>query len=430
MLHRTLCASLMAVLCPAVWAADPGTIHDPGPRYLDDRLQIAAATAESRTPSAPASAPATTYRTVTSSAFNPAVSLILDGKYAGFSRAPETYALAGFSAGPEALEIEEGFHLGGTELALSANVDDKFYGQFVAGFHHGEVEIEEAFFETLALGRGFTARGGRFLSGIGYLNTFHPHAWDFADLPLAYRALIGGHNLADDGVQLRWVAPSALFVELGAELLRGEAYPAGGAARDGKGATVGFVRLGGDVGASHAWRVGLSRYSAEAEGRESGDEDTPDVFSGDVDLTVLDFVWKWAPDGNARARNFKFQAEYLKRDENGAYDLGSAGTPVGFRGGQKGWYAQAIYQFMPRWRAGVRYAQADAGSVDPALAGTVLDAAGHEPAATSFMVDFSNSEFSRFRVQYTRDESRPDASDNQYYLQYIMSLGPHGAHAF
>ena len=27
-------------------------------------------------------------------------------------------------------------------------------------------------------------KGGRFLSGIGYQNEIHPHAWDFADAPL------------------------------------------------------------------------------------------------------------------------------------------------------------------------------------------------------------------------------------------------------
>jgi hypothetical protein len=87
---------------------------------------------------------------------------------------------------------------------------------------------------------------------------------------------------------------------------------------------------------------------------------------------------------------------------------------------------------MPRWRAGLRYATAKADAVDAALAGTVLDNEGHTPKATTAMVDFSNSEFSRLRVQFTRDESRPgaDGKDNQWYLQYIMSLGPHGAHAF
>lgn len=367
---------------------------------------------------------------VTTSNFNPAISLILDGKYARFSRDPATDGIAGFSVEPEVLEPTEGFHIDETELTLSSNVDDQFFGQFTAGFHDGEAEIEEAFFETLALGNGFTGRAGRFFSGIGYLNSIHAHAWDFADLPLPYRALIGRHNLADDGVQLRWVAPTDLFLEFGAELMRGDAFPAGGAARGGKGAKTAFVRIGGDVGVSHAWRAGLSRFSAEAEGRESGDEAAPDLFSGDVELTVLDVVWKWAPDGNARERNFKLQAEYLQRDEDGEYTLNALGAPLAFRGEQTGWYAQAVYQFRPRWRAGVRYAQAGAGSAAAAFTGTALDAQGHKPEATSAMLDYAPSEFSRFRLQYTRDEARAGAADHQWYLQYTMSLGAHGAHSF
>jgi hypothetical protein len=46
------------------------------------------------------------------------------------------------------------------------------------------------------------------------------------------------------------------------------------------------------------------------------------------------------------------------------------------------------------------------------------------------MVDFSHSEFSRLRFQVNKDESRADAKDTQWYLQYVMSLGAHGAHAF
>jgi len=45
------------------------------------------------------------------------------------------------------------------------------------------------------------------------------------------------------------------------------------------------------------------------------------------------------------------------------------------------------------------------------------------------MVDFSNSEFSRFRMQYNRDDSRRQ-TDDQIILQYTMSLGAHGAHRF
>ena len=54
----------------------------------------------------------------------------------------------------------------------------------------------------------------------------------------------------------------------------------------------------------------------------------------------MDFVWKWAPNGNPKERNFKFQTEYFTRDEDGTFDPASSGTPLAYRGKQNGWYAQ------------------------------------------------------------------------------------------
>jgi hypothetical protein len=45
------------------------------------------------------------------------------------------------------------------------------------------------------------------------------------------------------------------------------------------------------------------------------------------------------------------------------------------------------------------------------------------------MLDFSNSEFSRLRLQYSF-ASGGLGNDSLVYLQYIVSIGSHGAHAF
>jgi hypothetical protein len=375
--------------------------------------------------------------------FNPDISLILDGRYSGYSNNSD-YELPGFMLGGEAGRGEEGFHLGHNELAISANVDDMFYGKMTAVIadHEGEteVELEEAFIETLALGNGFTVKGGRFFSGIGYLNEQHPHAWDFADAPLVYSGMFG-NQLRDDGVQVSWVAPTDLYLKLGGELTRGENFPAGGAANDGKGAGAMFAKIGGDVGASNAWQLGLSHWQADIDGRTSGGHahgggaaEIP-TFTGDSSVNGIDFVWKWAPNGNATERNLKLQAEYFVRDEEGTVimDDGTA-TPetTTYDGTQSGWYAQAIYQFMPHWRVGLRYDQLDSdntGSDTPVLGEAGLDDEGHTPKRSTIMVDYSHSEYSRLRLQYAKDGSYED-SDNILMVQYIISLGPHGAHKF
>ena len=182
------------------------------------------------------------------------------------------------------------------------------------------MELEEAFIETVALGNGLKIKAGRFFSAIGYLNQQHGHAWDFVDAPLIYRGLFGD-QLIDDGVQVSWVAPTDIYLQLGGELLRGERFPAGGASNDGKGAGTLFAKIGGDIGESHAWQLGLSHWRAEVEERTSGGhhhegeaEEVP-TYSGDSKVTGIDFVWKWAPLGNASERNFKLQGEYFMRDE-------------------------------------------------------------------------------------------------------------------
>ena len=64
----------------------------------------------------------------------------------------------------------------------------------------------------------------------------------------------------------------------------------------------------------------------------------------------------------------------------------------------------------------------------PRLVSTPLATPG-KPKRVSAMVDFSNSEFSRLRLQISSDDSRV-ASDDQVFVQYLMSLGAHGAHRF
>jgi hypothetical protein len=104
---------------------------------------------------------------------------------------------------------------------------------------------------------------------------------------------------------------------------------------------------------------------------------------------------------------------------------------------QSGWYAQGVWQFMPQWRVGYRYDQLDSGTTSIGLvdSGALTAAdfpvlAGYRPKRHSAMVDWSPSEFSRVRLQLARDYSRQGQPDNQLFLQYIVSLGAHGAHTF
>ena len=294
-------------------------------KALEDRLQ--AAEAKPITPAVAPPSPAPQTGPASAAAFNPAISLILQGSYSNLSKDPETFRFGGFI--PNGGEIgpgERGFSLKESELFLTASVDPYFLGAATFALTpEDEVEVEEAFFQTLGLGRGFTLKAGRFFSGIGYLNEIHQHAFDFVDFPLVYQAFFG-RNFADEGVQLKWLAPTPLFVEFGAELGRGRNFPGSDRNKNGIGLGTGFFHLGGDIGASHAWRVGASYIRTSPKDREYEDLDSlgstvVNTFSGTSKTWGLDFVWKYAPQGNATVTNFKLQGEYFQRREEGRSTL-------------------------------------------------------------------------------------------------------------
>ena len=376
-------------------------------------------------------------------AFNPAIGVIFQGQAWAYDNDPEEYAIPGFPLGGHAHRPAEGFSLGEIEINISANVDDKFTAWLTAPIviEDGEtgIEVEEAWIETMTLPAGLSLRVGRFFSNIGYLNDKHMHSWDFADNPLVYQAFLGNHYI-DDGLQMRWLAPTDFYLELGAEVTRGDQYPASDAGNSGFGTYTLHALTGGDVGASHSWQAGLSYLQAEVGDREVGgghgheDEHEDEhggeslLFNGDSDLYIAEFVWKWSPNGNWRQQNFVVQAEYMWRNEDGNYTLPSAEV-LPYDTDQQGWYIQAVYQPFPRWRFGLRYDQLSSDYPGDAFIDTPLMPAPNDPKRYSIMADWSNSEFSRLRLQYMLDKAGIE-DDNQLGLQYIFSIGAHGAHSF
>jgi outer membrane murein-binding lipoprotein Lpp len=392
-------------------------------------------------------------RPASENALNPGVSLILNGVYSNLSRSPADFRINGFV--PTLGEVEpfpRGFSLGESEIAVAANIDHNFRGTGIFSISpNNEIGAEEAYIQTLSLSKGFTVKAGRFFSGVGYLNQIHAHAWDFTDAPLANKVFLG-NQLAEDGVQLKWVAPTDTYFDLGLELGRGRAFPAAapeGASRDknGVGSANAFTHVGGDFGSGFAWQTGLSYLRTSPRDRTFGDVDSMDTpvidsFSGQSRLWALSGVLKWAPNYNPTQTSFKLQGEYFRRRENGdlTFDTQTASSGPrtdAFASRQSGWYLQGVYQFMPVWRVGYRYDRLDAGTQTIGLVDSGALAAAdfpilarYNPARNTVMVDWSASEFSRVRLQFARDLSRRNEPDNQVFLQYIVSLGVHGAHTF
>ncbi len=231
-----------------------------------------------------------------------------------------------------------------------------------------------------------------------------------------------------------------MFVEVGGEIGRGRGFPGTDRQnRNGAGAGALFAHLGDDIGIEHSWRAGASLHQTRRVNAVStGVPDLPGTaggasnsFSGDSQTAGLDFVWKYSPNGNIANRYVKLQGEYFRRRESGMLTYNLL-TTDSYSNTQSGWYLQSVYQFMPHWRTGLRYDQLDPGvaSIGALNAGNVISNYAFNPSRTTVMLDYSPSEFSRLRLQLARDNARQGLAENQLFVQYLMSLGAHGAHQF
>ena len=133
--------------------------------------------------------------------------------------------------------------------------------------------------------------------------------------------------------------------------------------------------------------------------------------------------------------NFKLQGEYFWRKETGdlTYDadgaLGLTSTS-NYSSRQRGWYVDGVYQFMPYWRVGARYDRLSTGTVD-------LRRQRHLPRAGLVQ---SATVFGDVRLHAVGVQPVPRAvaakqdparlTDNQLFVQYILTIGAHGAHKF
>jgi hypothetical protein len=262
--------------------------------------------------------------------------------------------------------------------------------------------------------------------------------------------MLGGH-INDTGVLVRWVAPTDLYMSLGAEVLSGSTFPGGENDKNNRGRSV-FVKTGADLNDSSSWQLGASYYESKFHVREAGGHGHGhgggtdvhnEIEDGKVNISGVDFVYKWAPNGNPTNKNFKFQAEYFVRNESGEAEFKESPTEeaeADYKGKQHGFYGQAVYQFRPSWRAGVRYDQlratneitnfvADGIDEEEFLEESGLGVDG-KPKKYSMMVDYSPSHFSRIRLQFSQLESGHHDKTDIVTLQYVMSLGSHGAHTF
>jgi len=406
-------------------------------------------------------------------AFNPAMSVIIDGAYYTDNEDGGAFEILGeadgFTMGSEDHEhggLERGFNLRQVEFAFSGTVDPYFDAYVMFVFDGDEVELEEAFLTTRSLPAGLQAKFGKFLSGIGYINKQHPHSWDFFDAPLVSELLFGEHGLQETGVQLTWLAPTDQYLRLGVEALQGEtagianqigAEPAiAGTARileDAAGPRLftGFAKFSPDLGFDHALQLGVS-YGYSSSFQNSIEHSTRyEDHEGTASFRGVDAVYKYTPPASVGGKGtIKLQGEYFYRkrdidrrdvffacdpagidcgDPANEWQMGDVANEESFSEKQDGYYLQLLYGFAPRWSTGLRIDQVGLTNSTGRGTGEAWDDSKRHSAVLSFMP----TEYSRLRLQYSHGDVAVEGereSFNQVFLQFQMSLGVHGAHTF
>jgi len=359
---------------------------------------------------------------------NPYISLIVNTFFYGSNLGQmelDSRTVPGFTNVP--VGVNKGFNLESAELFIFAPVDP--YLNLYANIPVTEsgTELEEAYFVTSSLPAGLQVKGGKFKSGFGRINAQHPHAWDFADIPLNYRAMIGQEGWADTGVQLTYLPSLPVYTQFGMEVLQGKNdllfNPDGTTPY----AFTAFVKCSLDSGENSALLFGPSFATGKARITTVTDNT---FFSGDTDLFGFELVYKWKP---SRGTGLILQSEYIYRKQTGDLRTGDASDPAStvapLTRAQDGIYVQGLYR-IDRWRIGARYEVLDLFKKDYILSGS-QQSLGAQPWRATGTLEFNPSEFTRVRLQYSRDESSRDGKANdELYLQMLLGIGAHAAHSF
>ena len=380
---------------------------------------------------------------------------------------------------------QRGFTLQNAELTLEGRVDPYLRGQmntvlFITPEGETEIELEEAYLETMSLPANLQFKAGQFLTEFGRQNPTHPHTWDFVDSPLVNARLLGPDGLRNPGARLSWLAPTPFYSELflTVQNSQGEtahSFRSGGHSHGDDEAELpfGYRHPDNDRGLRNLGDLlFVPRYALSFEPTDSqvvllggsaafGPNASGASDSGVTDTQIygVDLTWKWkSPRQHGGFPFVTFQTEALLRkyeagqfdwdeDGDGAVSPGeitddNTGLPAVLQGESLtdyGFYAQVVYGFKKGWVAGLRGDWTGGDKADYEARSLSLDgqALGRDPQRAerwriSPNLTWYPSEFSKVRLQYNYDHRSEIAEneDHSVWLQFEFLLGAHAAHKF
>ncbi|MCG3176594.1 MAG: hypothetical protein MOGMAGMI_01552 [Candidatus Omnitrophica bacterium] len=281
-----------------------------------------------------------------------------------------------------------------------------------------EMSLEEAYATRFDLPLDFTARIGRFLPKIGKVLPVHRDSLDTVDLPLVLEKYFGHHGYNKTGVDL--TRPIELPWDMTHEWTFGVLEGGNGE----EGSLFGETRRHPTIYNRLKNYVDLNDVTGLELGVSHLVGSRDDDSSFEVNVIGLDgtLIHRY---GDQRHIKLQSEAYHVNRRES-FYPLEDETTSEIFNQDLDdarslwGGYALLDWRFLPQWATGVRYDNVQ-------LIETSEDFANPQQTERGFStyLTFYQSEYARWRVQYSHLDLQSGDDDNRVFVQGTFAIGEH-----
>jgi hypothetical protein len=327
---------------------------------------------------------------------------------------PDIAVIANFVGvgGKNPMSEQPALSLREAEVSFQAAVDPYARADFFFAAGPEGVEIEEGFITFNSLPGSLLLKVGKMRASFGKVNATHAHLMPTADRPLVTENLVGGEEgISDSGVSLsKLIVNPLVFLEATGEVFTGrsEVFQTNQRSRLNY---VGRLRAYRDLTEGTNLDVGASVAFGPTNLTEIlGPTFAPEELDLSKRLIGVDATFRYRPLRRAIYRRFLARTELVWSRQD---------MPLSLHQSAFGLYAFGEYQFARRWYLGARYDQSQ----------RVLDASLRDRGG-SFFLTFWPSEFSQVRTQYRRTNYAEGVVANELLFQFRFGIGAHAAHVF
>jgi len=292
------------------------------------------------------------------------------------------------------------------ELSFRSSVDPYARADIFIGWTRNEdgeyaSSLEEAYVTTLSLPENLRLKAGRYRMSMGRLNTVHPHALPFSDVPLASMYFFGEEGLIDNGISLSWLVPNPLdfYQEL---IIEATSVPTGNPLfmrpESGRYLYLAHLKNFLELSDNSTLELGIT-------GLTGPNEDAKTTSVGAVDLT-----YKWKPLQFNRYKSVTWQTEVF---------LSDFGEATGGSVRSLGLYSYLTYQIGERWFATGRFDYSNM----PRSADVVV-------RGYSATLGWCATEFQKIEIGGILRTGNTEPDRTEITLRWIFVIGAHGAHQY